>query len=81
MCVKHFKNELMYGQRKFKKVCFKHFKKGIYGQRKKLKWELQPVPTVHSNEALKRLSTLSIIALSRKLLEPKVFQNDELEQV
>ena len=37
LCVlKHFKNELMYGQRKFKKVlkslkkCVKHFKKGMY---------------------------------------------------
>ena len=59
------------------KKCVKYFKKGIYGQRKKLKWELQPVPTVHSNEALKRLSN---IALSRKLPEPRVFQNDELEQ-
>ena len=54
------------------KKCVKHFKKGMYGQRKKLKWELQPVPTVHSNKALKRLS---ITALSKKLPEPRVFQN------
>ena len=36
--------------------------------------------SAHSNAALKRLLTLSIIALSRKLIEPRVFQNDELEQ-
>ena len=61
-------------------VCVKNFKNEliIHGQRKKLKWELQPVPIVHSNEALKRPSTLPIIILPRKLPEPRVFQNDEL---
>ena len=62
------------------KKCVKHFKKVMYGQRKKLKWELHPVPAVRCNEALRRPSTLSIIALSRKLPEPRVFQNDKLEQ-
>ena len=46
-------------------ICVKHFKEEliIFGQRKKLKWELQPVPTVHSNEALKRPSTLPNVSL------------------
>ena len=63
-------------------VCVKHFKNKliIHGQRKKLKWELQPVPTVHSNKALKRPSTLPIMALPRKLPKPRVFQNDKLKQ-
>ena len=36
--------------------------------------------TVYSSQALKRPSTLPIIALLLKLPKPRVFQNNELEQ-
>ena len=42
-------------------ICMKHFKEFISrGKRMTLKWKLQPVPTIHTQKALKRPSTLPI---------------------
>ena len=48
------------------------------GKRKKIKWEQQPVPTIHSKEALKRPSVLPTSSSIRKA--PKLrLQKDELD--
>ena len=61
-------------------ICVKHFQKEyiINGQRKKLKWEMQPVPTLHTAEALKRPSTLPNTTLPRKAPKVRMYQDDEL---
>ena len=57
-------------------VCVKHFKNEliIHGQRKKLKWKLQPVLTVHSNEAIKRPSTLPLLLYHGNYLNQECFE-------
>ena len=46
--------------------------------RKKLKWEIQPVPTLHTAEAMKRPSTLPNTSLPRKAPKVRIYQEDEL---
>ena len=51
-------------------ICAKHFKDELIkdGKRKKLKWELLPVPTIHTEKALKSvLPCASIIVKPPKL--------------
>jgi len=45
----------------------------------KLKCEKQPVPTVHTQKALKRPSTLPTPRLPRKAPKQRVYQADESE--
>ena len=44
-----------------------------------LKKNLQPYPTIQTEKALKRLSTLQAVAVPRKVPKIRVFRNDELE--
>ena len=61
-------------------ICVKHFQKEytINGQRKKLKWKMQPVSTLQTAEALKRPSTLPNTILPRKAPKVRMYQDDEL---
>ena len=58
----------------------KHFQQEFVnnGTRKKLKWEMQPVPTLHTAEAMKRPSTLPNTSLPRKATKVRIYQEDEL---
>ena len=61
-------------------ICAKHFKDELIkdGKRKKLKWELLPVPTIHTEKALKRLSVLPCASIICKASQIRLFQKDEL---
>ena len=61
-------------------ICAKHFKDELIkdGKRKKLKWELLPVPTIHSEKALKRPSVLPCASIICKAPKIRLFQKDEL---
>ena len=56
-------------------ICVKHFQQEFVNNdmRKKLKWEMHPVPTLHNAEAMKRPSTPPNTSLPRKA--PKVRTN------
>ena len=59
----------------------RHFKEQFLnrGKRITLKKNLQPYPTIHTEKALKRSSTLQVVAVPRKAPKIRVFQKDELE--
>ena len=61
-------------------ICVKHFQEQyiINGQTKNLKWEMQPVPTLHTAKALKRPSTLPNTTLPRKAPKVRMYQDDKL---
>ena len=50
------------------------------GKRTKLKWELDPVPTIHTSAALEVPSTLPTSSTSRKPPKEREYQKDELAQ-
>ena len=62
-------------------LCAKHLKDELIkvSRRKKLKWELLPVPTIHTEKALKRPSLLPCATIRlRKAPKTRIFQNDKL---
>ena len=61
-------------------ICEKHFEERFVsrGKRCKLKWELNPIPSIHSPETLKRPSTLPTPTAKRKSPTERIYQNDEL---
>ena len=61
-------------------LCVKHFKEEFIskGKRNNLKWSLHPVPTIHSDEVMKRPSCLPNTNVSRKAPTDRNFQEDEL---
>jgi len=62
-------------------ICVKHFENKylIHGhKRTKLDWKLNPIPSIHSEEALKRPSTLCNPPALRKAPKVRVYQADEL---
>lgn len=63
-------------------ICIKHFesKYVIKGKRNKLDWKLNPVPTIHSVEALKKPSVLCSPSAPRREPKRRIFQKDQLEQ-
>ena len=63
-------------------VCAKHFKEEFInpGKRTKLKWELDPVPTIHTSAALEVPSALPTSCTSRKSPKEREYQKDELAQ-
>ena len=63
-------------------ICIKHFesKYAIKGKRNKLDWKLNPVPTIHSVEALKKPSVLCSSLAPRREPKRRIFQKDQLEQ-
>ena len=69
---------------KYSVICIKHFEnKFIFpgkGKRKKLKWNLNPVPTIYFKKAAEKPSNLPELPTPssiRKPLTVKMFQNDE----
>ena len=50
----------------------------IRRKRNKLRWGLNPVPTIHSDETLKRPSTLPTPVSKRNPPKNRVFQDDQL---
>ena len=62
-------------------LCINYFENKFihYSNRNKLKWHLNPIPTIHSTEALKQSSTLPTSSPPlRKAPKIRVPQNDEL---
>ena len=53
----------------------------IYFRKKNtLKWELELFPTIHTQKALKRPSTLQTPSTSRKLPKVRILQIDKIEE-
>ena len=70
------------GPTKCSVLCEKHFNEELINRgkmRNKLIWDLNPIPTVHSAEALKRPSVLMTAAEPRKLPKERCFQEDEIK--
>ena len=63
-------------------ICINHFEEEliINGKRKKLNWSLNPVPTIHTDVAVRRPSTLPTPSTSRKPPKVRVFQSDQLAE-
>ena len=61
-------------------ICAKHFKDELIkdGKRKKLKWELLSVPTIHTEKALKHHSVLPCASIICKAPKIRLFQKDKL---
>ena len=62
-------------------LCIKHFDEKYIsrGKRNKLNWKLDPVPTIHSKEALKRPSALPTSTVPRKAPKIRGIQCDQIE--
>ena len=63
-------------------ICIKHFKEEFItrGKRNPLKKDMKPYPTIYTEKALKRPSSLQISAVPRKAAKVRIFQNDEIEE-
>ena len=62
-------------------ICFKYFEDKFLvrgDKRTKLNWKLNPITSIHTNEAQKRPSTLRNPPAPRKSPKVRVFQEDEL---
>ena len=62
-------------------TCIEHFKEKILlrgNKRAKLNWKLSPIPSIHSDKALKRPSTLQTPSVPRKAPNLRVFQENDL---
>ena len=62
-------------------ICIKHFDEKFLlrgDKRTKLNWKLSPIPSIHTDEALKRPSTSRNPSVPRKAPKLRVFQEDEL---
>ena len=65
------------------KICGNHFDEKYIKRcnvRNYIKWDLNPVPTIHTPEALKRPSQLPTSIIPRKKPKERVYQEDELEK-
>ena len=62
-------------------ICAKHFLGKFIrdGSRKTLNWSLNPIPTLHTQIALKRPSTLKTPSAVRKPPKIRVYQDDQLQ--
>ena len=71
------------GPSKCSVLCEKHFNEELINRgkvRNKLIWDLNPIPTVHSAEALKPPSVLMTPNVPRKLPKERCFQEDEMKE-
>ena len=62
-------------------LCAKHFEEKyikIGKCRSHMRWELNPIPTIHSANALKRPSVVQTPVVPRKVPKLRVYQEDEL---
>ena len=62
-------------------LCEKHFEEKFIsrGEKCNLKWKCNPIPTIHSEQSLKRPSTLPTPVVSQKLPKIRVKQEDEIK--
>ena len=79
-----FVNRANWTPTKYSAICIKHFEdKYIFhgnGKRKKLKWSLDPIPTINSKAALENPSTLPTPSSSRKPPKARPFQEDDAKR-
>ena len=71
------------GPSKCSVLCVRHFEERLIKRgnvRNKLLWNLNPIPTIHSEEAKKRLSVLVTPTEPRKLPKERTLQPDLLEE-
>ena len=61
-------------------LCVKHFEETfiLHGKNSKLKWAINPIPTIHSDEVRKRPSTLSTPVIPRKAPKTRLYQEDQI---
>ena len=61
-------------------LCANHFEEKyiIRGKRNKLKWDLNPIPSINSAETLKRPSTLPTPVSKRNPPKKRIIQDDQL---
>ena len=75
-----FVNRVNWKPTKHSIICVKHFEEEFISQGKRmtLKWKLQPIPTIHTEKALKRPSTLPTSSYPRKSPKIRIYQQDEI---
>ena len=62
-------------------ICSNHFEEKFLhkGKRTKLKWNLNPIPSIHTANALKRPSTLQTPSAPRKPPKSRIYAEDQFE--
>ena len=78
-----FINRTEWAPSKYSVICIKHFEEKfiIRGNRNKLNWKLDPYPTLHSTEILKRPSLIPISSVPpRKAPKLRVLQQDQMQE-
>lgn len=62
-------------------ICSKHFEEKFLntGKRTKLNWGLNPIPSIHTADALKRPSTLQTPSVPRKAPKVRIYGEDQFE--
>ena len=75
----HFVNRPDWAPSSNSVLCQNHFEDKFIIRRKrnKLRWDLNPVPTIHSNETIKRPSTLPTVS-KRNPPKNRISQDDQL---
>ena len=79
---KQFVNQSNWTATKNSVICIKHFEEKflLCGDKcMKLNWKLNPIPSIHTNEALKRPLTLQNLSVPCKAPNLRAFQEDELK--
>ena len=61
-------------------LCVKHFEEKfiLHGKKSNLKWAINPIPTIHSDEVLKRPSTLPTPVIPRKAPKTRLYREDQI---
>ena len=61
-------------------LCVKHFEEKfiLHGKKSNLKWAINPIPTIHSDEVLKRPSTLPTPVIQRKAPKTRLYREDQI---
>ena len=65
------------------RICIQHFEEKYvkFGKRNHLKWEMLPIPTIHTNDEHDKTvspSSLSVPKVPRKAPRKRIFQEDEM---
>ena len=61
-------------------LCVKHFAEKfiLHGEKSNLKWAINPIPTIHSDEVLTRASTLPTPVIPRKAPKTRLYREDQI---
>lgn len=78
-----FVSEINFEPSSHSRICIHHFEERFikFGKRNHLKWELSPVPTIHTNDLNDKTvspSSLSVPKIPRKAPRKRIFQEDQM---